>query len=736
MPILYNNQDKTITLQTKNTSYQMKIDKYNVLLHTYYGAKIQEQDLSPLIIKGDRGFSGNPNDVGSNRTYSLDTLPQEYSCYGNGDYRTSSIKVRHENGARGLDLRYVSHEILDIKYSIPNLPAMYETEANKGETLKVILKDIATDIYVTMYYGVFESLDIITRSVEVLNKEDQAIYLEKVMSSCLDMKSYNYDVITLYGKHEMERQYSRNTVHHGKQAIASNRGHSSHHYNPFIILAEENTSETAGDCYGMSFVYSGDFVAEVEKDQLNQVRLTMGIGTENFDYKLEPNERFNSPEVVMTFSEDGIGQLSRNYHLGYRENLCRGKFKDERRPILINSWEGVYFDFNGQRLIDMAKEAAKLGVELFVMDDGWFGKRDNDVSGLGDWTVNEEKLGCSLKELAERINETGMQFGIWFEPECISEDSDLYRNHPDWAFSIPGRKPVRSREQLVLDYSKPEVCEHIYDQLCKVLDSAPISYVKWDFNRSINDIFNGNLPADRQGEVAHRYILGLYDMLEKLVTRYPDILFESCSGGGGRFDPGILYYTPQVWTSDNTDAIERLKIQYGTSLCYPISTMGSHVSMSPNHQTKRTTPLHTRGVVAMSGTFGYELDVQNMGDEEKEEVKSQIKTFKEDYEIIQKGDYYRVISPYENEAYCVWEFVSKDKKQAIVNIVSTHSYGNPSPVYAKLQGLDPEKMYTVRGNYMADSDLYISGQALMKAGIPLPRPRVEYDSFQLKLNAK
>ncbi len=384
----------------------------------------------------------------------------------------------------------------------------------------------------------------------------------------------------------------------------------------------------------------------------------------------------------------------------------------------------------------MAKEAAKLGVELFVMDDGWFGKRDNDVSGLGDWTVNEEKLGCSLKELAERINETGMQFGIWFEPECISEDSDLYRNHPDWAFSIPGRKPVRSREQLVLDYSKPEVCEHIYDQLCKVLDSAPISYVKWDFNRSINDIFNGNLPADRQGEVAHRYILGLYDMLEKLVTRYPDILFESCSGGGGRFDPGILYYTPQVWTSDNTDAIERLKIQYGTSLCYPISTMGSHVSMSPNHQTKRTTPLHTRGVVAMSGTFGYELDVQNMGDEEKEEVKSQIKTFKEDYEIIQKGDYYRVISPYENEAYCVWEFVSKDKKQAIVNIVSTHSYGNPSPVYAKLQGLDPEKMYTVRGNYMADSDLYISGQALMKVGIPLPRPRVEYDSFQLKLKAK
>ena len=736
MPILYNNQDKTITLQTKNTTYQMKIDAYNVLLHTYYGAKIQEQDLSPLIVKGDRGFSGNPNDVGTCRTYSLDTLPQEYSCYGNGDYRTSAIKIRHENGAHGLDLRYVSHEVLDLKYSIPNLPAMYDTEDNKGETLKVTLEDIASNIVVTMYYGVFASLDLITRSVEVINKEDQPIYLEKVMSSCLDMKSYNYNLITLYGKHEMERQYARNKVHHGKQVIGSNRGHSSHHYNPFVILAEENTTETRGDCYGMSFVYSGDFVAEVEKDQLNQVRLTMGIGIENFEYKLDPNEVFNSPEVVMTFSENGIGQLSRNYHEGYRENLCRGKYKEERRPILINSWEGVYFDFNGQRLIDMAKEAAKLGVELFVMDDGWFGKRENDVSGLGDWTVNEEKLGCSLQELAERINETGMKFGIWFEPECVSEDSDLYRDHPDWAFAIPGRKPVRSRHQLVLDYSKPEVCDHIYEQLCNVLDSAPISYVKWDFNRSINDIFNGNLPADRQGEVAHRYILGLYDMLEKLVTRYPDILFESCSGGGGRFDPGILYYTPQVWTSDNTDAIARLKIQYGTSLCYPISTMGSHVSMSPNHQTKRATPLHTRGVVAMSGTFGYELDVQNMSEEEKKEVKTQIKTFKEDYEVIQTGDYYRITSPYEDEAYCVWEFVSKDKNEAIVNIVSTHSYGNPSPVYVRLEGLDPEKIYAIEGNYIDDSGLSISGQALMKAGIPLPRPRMEYDSFQLRLKSK
>ncbi|HHX62937.1 MAG TPA: alpha-galactosidase [Epulopiscium sp.] len=736
MPISYNDQEKLITLQTRNTTYQMKVDEYGVVLHTYYGAKIQEQDLSCLIVKSDKGFSGNPNDLGMCRAYSLDTLPQEYSCYGNGDYRTSAIKIQHKNGAHALDLRYVSHEILDLKYSIPQLPAMYETKENKGETLKVKLKDTATNIYVTIYYGIFESLDIITRSVEVVNKGEESIYLKKVMSTCLDMKSYEYDVITLYGKHEMEREYSRNKVHHGKQVVGSNRGHSSHHYNPFIILAGENTSETIGDCYGMSLVYSGDFVAEVEKDQTNQVRITMGIGTENFEYKLDKDECFNSPEVVMTFSENGIGQLSRNYHQAYRENLCRGKYKLERRPILINNWEGTYFDFDGQRLIDIAKEAANLGVELFVMDDGWFGKRDNDVSGLGDWTVNEEKLGCSLNELAESIIETGMKFGIWFEPECVSEDSDLYRDHPDWVFTVPGRNPVRSRHQLVLDFSKPEVCDNIYEQLCNVLDSAPISYVKWDFNRSINDIFNGNLPADRQGEVAHRYILGLYDMLEKLVTRYPDILFESCSGGGGRFDPGILYYTPQVWTSDNTDAIERLKIQYGTSLCYPVSTMGSHVSMCPNHQTKRITPLHTRGVVAMSGTFGYELDVQNMSETEKEEIKDQIKVFKEHYEMIQIGDYYRITNPYDDEAYAVWQFVSKDKNEALVNIVSTHSYGNPSPVYVRLQGLNPDKIYCIKGDYMENKDLCISGQALMKAGIPLPRPRVEYDSFQLNLKVK
>lgn len=733
MPILYNGQDQLITLQTKNTTYQIKIDEHDVLLHTYYGAKVHEQDLSPLIVKRDRGFAGNPYDLEMSRAYSLDTLPQEYSCYGNGDYRTSALKIRHENGACVLDLRYISHEILNLKYSIPQLPAMYGTKENKGETLKVTLKDVATNIYVNIYYGIFQSLDIITRSVEVINKGGRSIYLEKVMSTCLDMKSYDYDLITLHGKHNMEREYSRNRVHHGKQVVGSNRGHSSHHYNPFVILAEKNTSETTGDCYGMSLVYSGDFVAEVEKDQLNQVRMTMGIGTDNFEYKLGKNECFNSPEVVMTFSEKGIGQLSRNYHQAYRENLCRGKYKVDRRPILINNWEGTYFDYNGQRLIDMAKEAAQLGIELFVMDDGWFGKRDHDVSGLGDWVVNEEKLGCSLRELAEGITETGMKFGIWFEPECISEDSDLYRNHPDWVFMVPGRKPVRSRYQLVLDFSKPEVCDNIYGQLCSVLDSAPISYVKWDFNRSISDIFNGNLPADRQGEVAHRYILGLYDILEKLGHRYPNILFESCSGGGGRFDPGMLYYAPQVWTSDNTDAIERLKIQYGTSLCYPISTMGSHVSVCPNHQTGRITPLHTRGVVAMSGTFGYELDVQNMGEAEKEEVKSQIKTFKKDYEVIQKGDYYRITNPYEDEAYCVWEFVSKDKNEAIVNIVSTHSYGNPSPVYVRLQGLNPDRTYCIQGDYMDHTDFCLSGQALMKVGIPLPNPRVEYDSFQFNL---
>lgn len=730
MPILWSEKQNTFTLQTKNSTYQMKVDEYRVLLHTYYGKPTEESDLSYLIAKDDRGFSGGLYEAVEHREYSLDTLPQEYSCYGTGDFRSSAIKVRHANGARVLGLRYDSHVILQGKYSIPGLPAMYE-ESNQVESLVITLKDVATDVYVHLYYGVFEQENIITRAVQIENRGKESIWLEKAGSVCLDFQYGNFDLMTFYGKHAMERETSRVALHHGKQVIGSTRGASSHHYNPFMILADKTATEEYGNCYGISFLYSGDFLAETELDQMNQTRVVMGIHPDNFTYEVGSGQSFYTPEAAMSYSGEGLGLLSQQYHKAYRNHLCRGQFKTARRPILINNWEGTYFDFNAEKLIKIATEAAQLGVELFVMDDGWFGKRDADVSGLGDWYVNEDKLGCSLKEMADRICGLGMQFGIWFEPECISEDSDLYRAHPDWAFQVPGRKPMRSRHQLVLDFSRQEVRDHILEQICKVLESAPITYVKWDFNRSISDIYSAGLPAEKQGEVAHRFVLGLYEVLEKLLTRFPHILFEGCSGGGGRFDAGMLYYTPQIWCSDDTDAIERIKIQYGTSFGYPISTVGSHVSASPNHQTGRLTPLSTRGVVAMAGTFGYELDVNQMTIEDKAEIQRQIEEFKRNYSLIQDGNYYRITNPYQEEAYAVWEFADQSGEKALLSVVSTKSYANQAPVFVKLKGLCEDKWYQVNGS----SECY-QGSALMNCGWRLPRTEYEYQSFNIEFIAK
>lgn len=727
MAILYEKQGSIFTLQTKNSTYQMKADHYGVLLHTYYGKRTEAFDYSYLLAYGDSGFSGNPYEAGNERNYSLDTLPQEYSCYGTGDFRTSALKVRMANGACALSLRYHSYAITNEKYSIHGLPALYDTES-KAQTLKVTLKDVAEEIYVHLYYGVLEENDVITRAVQIENKTDHAIYLERAMSSCLDFIYSKYDMISMYGKHAMERELQRIELHHGRQSVGSTRGASSHQYNPFLILADQKTTEDAGECYGISFLYSGDFLAEVEVDQLNQARVVMGIHPDNFTFHVDAGECFYTPETVLAYSSEGLGALSQIYHKTFRNNLCRGKYKIVRRPVLINNWEGTYFNFTGEKLISMAKDASALGIELFVMDDGWFGKREDDNSGLGDWFVNEKKLGCTLAELAKGINDTGMKFGIWFEPECISEDSDLYRVHPDWAFTIPGRKPMRSRNQLVLDFSREEVRDYIYNRICAILDSAHIEYVKWDYNRSVSDIYSIDLPANRQGEVMHRYMLGLYEVLEKLVTRYPDILFEGCSGGGGRFDAGMLYYTPQIWCSDDTDAIERIKIQYGTSFGYPISAVGSHVSASPNHQTGRKTPLETRAVVAMAGSFGYELDINKMTEEEKKAIKEQIRIFKELESLIHDGSYYRLTNPYKDEAYAVWEFAAESGTEALISIVCTKVYANPAPIVIKCKGLKEEAYYQINGS----KEKYLGG-ALMNGGIPMPKPKEEYESWNLHL---
>ena len=723
MGIIYCEKDRTFTLQTKNTTYQMQVDRYGFLLHLYYGKKT-DGCMDYLLTYYDRGFSGNPYDAGEDRTYSMDTLPQEFPCYGNGDFRSTAFAVENADGSMSCDLRYKSHKIFDGKYNLEGLPAVYASE-EEAQTLEILMEDPVTGVKVVLLYGVLSAQDIITRSVSVKNESSGKIYLNKIESASLDFLYGDYEFLTFYGRHAMERNVQRVPVVHGTQKIGSVRGTSSHQYNPMMILAEKETTEDKGNCYAMSFVYSGCFQGEVLKDQLNQTRMMLGLQEEAFRYPLEAGEMFQAPEVILSYSSEGMNRLSQNLHHCIRQHICRGKYKEEIRPILINSWEAAYFDFTGDTIYELAKAAKEVNIDMLVMDDGWFGKRDDDNSGLGDWFVNEKKLGGTLGNLIKRINDLGVKFGIWIEPEMVSEDSDLYRKHPDWALTVPGRNPVRSRNQLVLDFSRKEVVDEIYDQICKVLDQGNIEYVKWDMNRSLMDVYS-SVTRD-QGRVLHDYVLGLYDFLERLVQRYPNLLIEGCSGGGGRFDAGMMYYTPQIWCSDNTDAIDRLRIQYGTSFGYPVSVVGSHVSAVPNHQTGRKTPLHTRGVVAMSGTFGYELNLMKLSEEEKQEIREQIVEYKSYASIIQNGLYYRLSNP-TTEEICAWEFVHTDEKEqskVLLNIVMQVIHGNMTVNYVKLQGLEETAVYREE-----KSGKRYTGAALMYGGMPLPIEPGEYQAYQ------
>ena len=701
----------------------MQVDRYGFLLHLYYGKKT-DTCMDYLLTYYDRGFSGNPYDAGEDRTYSMDTLPQEFPCYGNGDFRSTAFAVENADGSMSCDLRYKSHKIFDGKYNLEGLPAVYASE-EEAQTLEILMEDPVTGVKVVLLYGVLPAQDIITRSVSVKNESSGKIYLNKIESASLDFLYGDYELLTFYGRHAMERNVQRVPVVHGTQKIGSVRGTSSHQYNPMMILAEKETTEDKGNCYAMSFVYSGCFQGEVLKDQLNQTRMMLGLQEEAFRYPLERGEMFQAPEVILSYSAEGMNRLSQNLHHCIRQHICRGKYKEEIRPILINSWEAAYFDFTGDTIYELAKAAKEVNIDMLVMDDGWFGKRDDDNSGLGDWFVNEKKLGGTLGNLIKRINDLGVKFGIWIEPEMVSEDSDLYRKHPDWALTVPGRNPVRSRNQLVLDFSRKEVVDAIYDQICKVLDQGNIEYVKWDMNRSLMDVYS-SVKRD-QGRVLHDYVLGLYDFLERLVQRYPNLLIEGCSGGGGRFDAGMMYYTPQIWCSDNTDAIDRLRIQYGTSFGYPVSVVGSHVSAVPNHQTGRKTPLHTRGVVAMSGTFGYELNLMKLSEEEKQEIREQIAEYKSYAPIIQNGLYYRLSNP-TTEEICAWEFVHTDEKEqskVLLNIVMQVIHGNMTVNYVKLQGLEETAVYREE-----KSGKRYTGAALMYGGMPLPIEPGEYQAYQ------
>lgn len=727
MGIVYSKADRTFTIQTKNTTYQMQVDPYGFLLHLYYGKKTDGSCMDYLLTYYDRGFSGNPFDAGDDRTYSMDALPQEYPSYGTGDYRSTALIVENADGSTACDLRYRSHHIFNGKYKIPGLPAVYADET-ESQTLEIVMEDAVTGVEVTLQYGVLPDYDVITRSEKIVYRGEGKICIRKVQSACLDFVQGKYDLLTFYGRHAMERTMQREPVTHGSHVIGSVRGTSSHQYNPMMILADENTTDQYGNCYAMSFVYSGNFKGETLKDQFGQTRALMGLQDEMFSYPLAEGETFYTPEVLLTFSGNGMNLLSQNLHRCIRQHICRGKYKESVRPVLVNSWEASYFDFDGDTLYELAKEAKHAGIDMLVLDDGWFGKRDDDNSGLGDWFVNEKKLGGTLGDLIKKINDLGVKFGIWVEPEMISEDSDLYREHPDWALTIPGRNPVHARNQLVLDFSRKEVVDHIFDQICKVLDQGNIEYVKWDMNRSLMDVFSRG--TEDQGRVMYDYVLGLYDFLERIVTRYPDLLIEGCSGGGGRFDAGMMYYTPQIWCSDNTDALDRLQIQYGTSFGYPVSAVGSHVSAVPNHQTGRITSLHTRGVVAMAGTFGYELNLGKLSEEEKQEIRLQVEEYRKFAPLIQTGLYYRLSDP-AREEYAAWAFVSEDQKEVLLNVVLQEIHGNMTVNYVKLQGLKCSAIYRD-----TETGKSYNGAALMEAGIPMPVEMGEFKAYQMHLTAE
>lgn len=727
MGIIYNKKTDTFTLHTKNSSYQMKIGNLDYLFHLYYGPSLRDADLSYQIMQYDRGFSGNPYESRNERTFSLDAQPQEFSTQQQGDFRTTSIEVVNGDGSYSFGGTVLRHSITEGKYRLETLPTVFANKNDSVQSLELTLSDKFSGVDVILLYSVFEEADIITRAVKVKNNGKTPIQLKKIMSVCLDfINGSGMDLISLPGRYGQERQVERQPMTHHIHTISSVRGSSSHQQNPFVILCDRDATEDYGKCYGFSLMYSGNFLAEAELDQYDQLRLVMGIHPKQFVYEVNPHETFECPEVVMAFTEKGLTGLSHLYHDFYRTNLCESKFVTKvERPVLINSWEAAFMDFDDKKLVAIAKAAKNMGVELLVMDDGWFGKRDDDNSGLGDWHVNENKIKCGLHALVEQINSLGMKFGIWFEPEMVSEDSDLYRKHPEWAMQIPGRPAVRSRNQIALDMGRRDVQDYLIEKVNAILDDADIYYVKWDINRSITDIWSNVLPSGRQGEVYHRYILGLYRTMNAIIKTHPDILFEGCSGGGGRFDAAMLHYYPQYWVSDNNHPIDRLKLHYGTSFVYPPSCMGAHISDSG-----KFIPLETKAVVAMGGTFGYELDATHLTEEEQDTCRKQSALFRKYYHIIIKGDYYRLSNPFKTGNMTAWQHVTKDRGESLLSVVVTNLTCNGPQEYVRAKGLDADTMYSVNeGQYT------LSGSALMNAGLPIPREVPEYTSFQFHIKA-
>ncbi|MBQ9849648.1 MAG: alpha-galactosidase [Clostridia bacterium] len=707
MSIVFDSEKRIFKLDTATSSYVIEIYEQGYLAHLYYGKKIPDTNLSAFKFRSPFA-SFSPNNINiDNWKFSPDVCPLEYQGEGSGDFRISAVAIRNAYGNNVTDFRYKSHKIYAGKPAIEGLPSLYVEDDSEATTLEILTEDSVTGIQALLFYTVFEKLGAMTRSTKIINPTDKTVDIEKVYSCAVDFMTYDYDLLTLYGKWVKERSLERRALARGRQGVSSKRGSSSHFQNPFAALVDNNATEDFGNAYGFNLVYSSNFSVDVEVDGYGGTRFLMGINPETFGWKLEAGESFSAPEAVMVYSSEGIGEMSRIFHRLYAKHLIRGKWKNIKRPLLINNWEATGMDFDGDTIVSFAAKAKELGIEMLVMDDGWFGNRNDDRSSLGDWQVNEEKLGGTLANLIERINALGLKFGIWYEPEMISRDSNLYRAHPDWCLHVPDREKSIGRHQYVLDYSRQDVRDYIFNEMYKVLSVNKVDYLKWDFNRNLTEVGSAILPADRQKEVFHRYVLGTYEVMDRLTKAFPDMLIENCSGGGGRFDPGMLYFSPQIWTSDNTDPIERLAIQFGTSMCYPASTMGAHVSAS------RRTGYDTKGNVALWGSFGYELNPNKYTEEDAELVRAQVAEYHKYYDVIHFGDLYRLISPFENAFRAAWMFVSEDKSEALVtSVVMRESYDDAFCL--KLKGLDPEKYYRDEET----GEVY-SGALLMNAGLCL-----------------
>ena len=727
MSIHIDHETGLITLHTLHTSYQMWADGQGVVHHLYYGPAIGGSDLRGLEFYSDCGFSPQPAGMDRQRDYSLDTLCQEYTGSGVGDYRIGCLRLAGPDGGRAADLRFVSAEAVPGKYALPGLPAAC-AEDGACETLRLKLRDAVHGLTVTLLYGVFAQADVITRAALLENEGSGPIRLDKAASACLDLPFGPWELIHFHGRHCMERQPERVPLSHNIQTLRSARGASSHQHNPFAILAAPHTTEETGECLGAMLVWSGNFKIECEVSQMQSTRLVAGVSDDDFSWTLEPGGQFAAPEVLFCYSDQGLSELSARYHRFLQRHIIRSPWRDKPRPILINNWEATYMDFDAQRIWDIARQARDLGVEMLVLDDGWFGERSDDSSGLGDWQFNEKKLGCTFDQLIGRVREMGLLFGLWIEPEMVCANTALYAAHPDWALSIPGRAPATGRSQLVLDLGRPEVVDYLYDIFHRLLAEHDIAYIKWDMNRNLTDVYSRALPPERQGEAAYRYMLGLYSLLDRLTRDFPQVLFEGCAGGGGRFDAGMLCYCPQIWCSDDTDAIHRIKIQYGTSFGYPPCAMGSHISASPNHQTGRSTLLSTRAVVAMAGTFGYELDLQKLTADEKEMVKAQIVRYKQLQPLLLEGRCERLTDAVTDTCFTAWQFTAPDRSRAAVSVVVIDPQANPWPIHIRLRGLDPQALYRE-----SLTECVYTGAALCHAGLTLPIMQGDYPAVQIMI---